>query len=54
MCVCVYACNKIPAILSAVRGRCGEGIKLREEGQGTKYERGHSWLEWVGLDFCIC
>lgn len=29
-----------------------EGIKLRELGQGTKYERGPSWLECVGLDFC--
>lgn len=49
----MYACIKIPAILSAVSGgRCGGGIKLREEGQGTEYERGHAWLEWVGLGFC--
>lgn len=35
--VYVYVCIKIPDILSAVKTRrYGEGIKLREEGQGTK------------------
>lgn len=29
-----------------------EGIKLREVGQRTKYERDSLWLERVGLDFC--
>lgn len=47
-----YVRIKIPGILSAARGRCGEGLKLREEGQGIKSERGHPQLEWVGLDFC--
>lgn len=51
--VCMHVCIKIPAILSVVRARnCGEGIKPSKEGQGTKYERGHSWLEKIGLEIC--